>query len=108
MKKSEAIYSALALIFAFFCIVGILEFQLLLIPRTDNLNAIPVFNFVSVILGIYSIALAIPAILNLKNKKLGMVPTIIQIVILMFTAYGIPFGIWGIVLLVKSNKNANH
>ena len=106
MKISEKIYSAFTLIFAFFCVAGILNFQVLIIPRTDNPNVIPVFNLVSIILGIYAIALAITTILNLKNKNLGMVGTIIQTIILILMIYGIPFGIWGIVLLIKSKKKS--
>ena len=107
MKISETIYSAFTLVFAFFCFIGIIMFQVLIIPRADNPDVIPVFHFTSIILGLYAIALSLPAILNLKNKKLGTTSTIIQIIVLMFMMYGIPFGIWGIILLVKSNKIAN-
>jgi len=78
-----------------------------MIPRTDNTDAIPIFHYVSVILALYVTAIAIPAILNLKNKKLGLASTITQIIILMLSISGIPLGIWGIVLLVKSNKQPN-
>lgn len=107
MKTSEKIYSAISIVFAAFCLVAILNFQLFLIPRLDNPDTIPLFNMVCAMLGINIAALAVPAMLNLKNKKLGTVPTVIQIVFLMLMAYGIPIGIWGIVLLVKSKKRSN-
>ena len=73
----------------------------------NNPDTTPLFNMVCAALGVYMAGLLIPSIINLKNKKLGTVPTVIQIIFLILMAYGIPVAIWGIVLLVKSHKNAN-
>ena len=108
MKTSENIYTALTLVFAGFLAAGILNFQLLIIPITDNPDVIPVFHFVCAILGLCAASLGVTSFLNLKNKSLGTVSTIIQISVFFLMVYGIPFAIWGIVLLVKSKNSANN
>lgn len=107
MKKSEKIYTAIVLTIAVLITVDIALFQMIMIPRESKPGNVQFWNFMTIIFALQLIALGTTSVWNLKRGELKTVPTIIQIIFLFLTSIGIPFAIWGIVLLKKQNKNAN-
>ena len=87
--------------------MAIAEFKLIMIPRATKPEIVQIFQLACVILGLYAAALGTTSTLNLKQKTLGTVSMVLQIIILFFIVYSIPLAIWGIVLLVKRNKAAD-
>ena len=103
MKTSEKVYTALVFVMCGFLIIGAANLIFYIIPRMEE-NAANMFRLVSFVLGLYAATLAVTATINLKAKELKTISTIIQIVVLFLTGYGLPFAVWGIVLLVKANQ----
>jgi hypothetical protein len=108
MKTVEKVYTALSLVFSVFFIVAIVNFVFFLIPLLERRGATntDLFRYLSCLLGLYTLLLGVTAAVNLKQKELNTVSTVVQIAVLFLSGYGIPVAIWGIVLLTKKNREA--
>lgn len=108
MKTVEKVYTALSLVFSVFLIIALANFVFFLIPlleRRGETNT-DLFRYISCLLGLYALLLGATAAVNLKQKELNTVSTVVQIAVLFLSGYGIPVAIWGIVLLTKKNREA--
>ena len=103
MKTSEKVYTAISIVLCGFLVLGTANLILFILPKVEPDTA-NVFKVVCVALSLYSIALGATSFINLKAKQLLTTPTVVQIVVLFLSGYGIPFAIWGIILLIKRNN----
>ncbi len=77
------------------------SFHFLIIPGSDDPE---IFYFIVSIIWLDFFALGITTALNLYQRQLAVIPTIIQIVLLCLMVYFLPVGIAGIVLLYRRAK----
>ena len=100
MKKSEKAYLIVTLVYAVFwsavCVFWIHKF----LTGADK----PVSGFIAGLNVVITLGLLVPSIFGLKWRRLTLGGSIVQFVFLIMSIYGIPFAIWGIVLLRRSLK----
>ncbi len=100
MKKSEKAYLIVTLVYSLLwsavCAFWVHKF----LAGVDR----PVSGIIAGLNVIITCCLLIPSITGLKRKRLTLGGSIVQFVFLIMSMYGIPFAIWGIVLLRRSLK----
>jgi hypothetical protein len=102
MTKSEKIYTALVAIWALLMIVPCIILLTNVIPRLEDPRPL---RMVVGIIGFDVLVLGVTTGVAIAKDRLLLIPTLIQIVFLVFSGYGIPIAIFGIVLLRRSQKD---
>ena len=96
MTSSQKVYTAIVILFGLFLLFALGVFYFLVLPRQAEAETIKLSMFV---FAFYAAIFFVTAGVNIAKNRLSTLPTVIQAVMLLFTLYGLPFGIWGIALL---------
>jgi hypothetical protein len=105
LTTGEKVYCAAVLVCAGLLLVSLAMFHFVLIPDTDDPG---VFYYIASVLWFLFATLAVTAALNLHQRSLMVVPTIVQCAALVLTVYLIPVAIWGAVLLRRRIRRGSY
>ncbi len=95
-------FNGVSLVLSAFSLLSVLVFAFLLIPRTDG--SPHVFHFLTAVFSVVFLCLAASSVQNFRHESMGMIATTIQIAVYVVALFTIPIAVWGIYLLVKSEK----
>jgi hypothetical protein len=98
MNMKEKVYTGLVIAMGCFLILGFLTMLTVVYPRTDSKG---VFQMVMAIELLMALVYFATAFWNIRAGALATINTTVQIACIFPSVYGIPTGIWGIVLLRK-------
>lgn len=104
MTRGEKIYTAFVTAFALMLTIAVGVFLILLVSSSEATERI---TFVVLAAAFTPIAAALftTVAVNLAKRRLGAIPTTIQIVILILTVYGIPIAVTGVLLLRRRRRS---
>jgi len=107
MKTRDLVYTIAVILFALILAKCLAMWISMYAHGTSNMNAVT-FAITQASVAFNIAVYVITAALNIRAKALRPINTIVQCVFLTLSGTGIPLAIWGIILLVKQKKSANH
>lgn len=101
LTMGEQIFTAIVILFAGAVLVGLALFHFVIIPRIADPG---VLYFIISLYWLAFVAIGVTVYLNLRKRRLLVIPTFIQSVLMCLTVWLIPAGIAGFYLLYRSEE----
>lgn len=101
MKLADKIYTALVIVMALLMLFVVMVFYFLVLPKAENPRMI---QFMICFFLLLFLIFAITTTINLWQRKLSFIPTLVQAIFLLLAGWGILVAIFGFILLYRRAK----